>query len=47
MRVVNNVVKFHENRMENGGDRYTRLNTQNGAKLMKITEAEQICVSHG
>ena len=48
MMVFNHVVKFHENRMKNGGDTYTTLNTQNGAKIhTKITKTEKICGSHG
>ena len=33
MMVLNNVVKFHENWMKNGGEAYTRLNIQNGVKI--------------
>ena len=41
--VLNHIVKFHEHRMKNEGDRGTRLNIQNEAKFTKITEAEKIC----
>ena len=37
MIVFNHVVKFHKNQMKNEGDKDTKLNTQNNAKIMKIT----------
>ena len=32
MMVVKHVVKFHENRIKNGGDMYIGLNIENGVK---------------